>query len=144
MFDLHMHTNLSDGALSVEQLLERIKENNIQPFSITDHNHALAYDYIKEDIPYLIKGVELTTSFEGTIIEILGYHIEPYIINDWYHEFYSDTNLIANETMLFNDLKYLANQLGYPIPEHLEMETIVKGISKKTIYAYLKEHYPAY
>ena len=47
--DLHMHTNLSDGELSVEELLNRLAVNNISLFSITDHNHAKAYDYIENN-----------------------------------------------------------------------------------------------
>lgn len=139
MFDLHMHTNLSDGELTVEQLLERLRSKGIKLFSITDHNHALAYDYIKDPKMTMIKGTEITTSFEGVIIEILGYKIEPKVINDWFAEFYSEENMIKNEIKLFEELKALAINLGYNVPVDLQMDEIVKGASKKTVYYYLEE-----
>lgn len=139
MFDLHMHTTLSDGELTVDQLLQRLREHDIKVFAITDHNHALAYDYIDDPKMKMIKGTEITTSFEGTIIEILGYRIEPKVINDWYAQFYSDENMIANEIKLFEELKALAIKLGYDVPADLAMKEIVKGESKKTVFYYLDE-----
>lgn len=142
MFDLHMHTNLSDGELSVNELLSRLKENNIKLFSITDHNHALAYNYIEDTLQMkMIKGSEITTSYKGVVIEILAYNIEPKVINDWYNSFYSEENMIKNELKLFSEMKDLANKLDYKIPDNLEMSQIVKGESKKAIYYYLKENY---
>ncbi len=140
MFDLHMHTNLSDGNLSVEKLLERLKSKNIKLFSITDHNHALAYNYINDESLNYIKGCELATSYNGVIIEILGYNIDHNIINDWYLKFYSQENLENNEIKLFNELKTLAKNLNYQIDEDLALETIEKGISKKTVFYNLFEN----
>lgn len=143
MFDLHMHTNLSDGELSVSELLSRLKENNIELFSITDHNHALAYNYIDDTLQMkMIKGSEITSSYNGVVIEILAYKIDPKIINDWYFDFYSEENIIKNELKLFSELKEIAKKLGYEVSDDLKMDTITKGESKKTIYYYLKENYP--
>lgn len=139
MFDLHMHTTLSDGELSVEQLVNRLKERNIQVFAITDHNHALAYETLEVKDINMIKGTEITTSFEGTIVEVLGYHIDHSVINNWYRDFFSDENIIKNEIKLFNELKDLANKKGYNIPTDLEMDEVVKGQSKKTVFYYLDE-----
>ncbi len=139
MFDLHMHTTLSDGALTVEELLQRLKEKEIKLFSITDHNHALAYDHITDDSLNIIKGTEITTSYNGTIIEILGYNIEPSVINEWYMNFYSDENMQLNELKLFEELVSLSNQLGYSIDSNLKMKEIIKGESKKTVFYHLAE-----
>lgn len=138
--DLHMHTNLSDGELSVEELLNRLAVNNISLFSITDHNHAKAYDYIENNRNMII-GTELTTSYKGVIIEILGYKIDPKVINNWFDDFYSDKNVKEKEIDLFENLKALANKLGYKIPQDLVMNEIVKGESKKVVYYYLKDKY---
>ena len=143
MFDLHMHTNLSDGELSVIELLSRLKEKNIELFSITDHNHALAYNYIEDTLQMkMIKGSEITTSYEGVVIEILGYNINPTIINNWYNDFYSEENMIRNEIKLFSELKDISRKNGFKISDNLEMDKIIKGESKKAIYYYLKETYP--
>lgn len=142
MFDLHMHTTLSDGALSVSELTDRIKKANIDIFSITDHNHAKAYEGLVVEGLKLIPGTELATSYQGTIIEILGYKIDYHYINQWYDEFYSSKNLEKNEQQLFLDLKQKAQQIGYQIPDSLTLTKIEKGISKKTIFNYLSTTYP--
>lgn len=134
MFDLHMHTNLSDGELSVSQLVKRLKAKNINLFSITDHNHALAYNYLENvNIKYLT-GCELATSYNGTIIEILGYNVDVEIINNWYYDFHREDNLIENENKLFLELKQLATKLDFELSDNLAMEKIEKGVSKKTVY----------
>ena len=38
LVDLHIHTNASDGTWDRHELIERLPENNIGPFSITDHD----------------------------------------------------------------------------------------------------------
>lgn len=139
MFDLHMHTNLSDGELSVSEVVERLEAINIEVFAITDHNHALAYNEIDNKGLKMIKGTELTSSYNGTIIEFLGFHIDPKMINDWYNDFYSDENIIRKEYLLFEELKDLARSLGYNIPQDLKMRELVKGESKKTVFYYLQE-----
>lgn len=142
MFDLHMHTSYSDGIYQPDQLVDRLKKENIELFSITDHNHSLAYeDYSFEDIKY-IKGTEIATSFEGVIIEILGYEINHKVINNWYNKFYSEENLKKNEQLLFNDLIRISKTNGYKINNSLAIEEIKKGVSKKIIFYYLQENYP--
>ena len=38
-YDLHIHTKYSDGELDVFELLNELKENKINYFSITDHDN---------------------------------------------------------------------------------------------------------
>lgn len=143
MFDLHSHTTLSDGELSPEQLIEKFEKNSVELFSITDHNHSLVYEnenYFKNlDIKY-IKGTEIATSYNGVIIEILGYKVNHNVINEWYNDFFSKDNLISREVQLFEELKIISNSNGYSIDENLSMNNIVKGESKKTIYYYIAEN----
>lgn len=85
MIDLHCHSIFSDGELTPNELLKRAQQLKLNYFAITDHNNCFAY----EDIDYsyfngkLIKGVEIVTSFESHIIEILGYGVDIYGINNW-------------------------------------------------------------
>lgn len=135
MFDLHLHSNLSDGALSLSELLAYVRKKEITPFSITDHNHALAYEELDlGSYPDLILGTEITSSYKGVIVEILGYQIDPLFINQWYHSFYSQEKLIKNEMILFDRLKKLVLGLGHQLSDDLIMAEIRKGISKKTVY----------
>lgn len=142
MFDLHSHTIFSDGELDPKELLKKMYEENISICSITDHNHCLAYEDLKvnEDIKYIV-GTEIATSYKGYVIEILGYEVDYSIINKWYREYYSDDNLIKREKKLFSELKEISKKNGFEIDSNFEMEKIVKGQSKKTIYYYLKENY---
>ncbi|MAE02104.1 MULTISPECIES: RNase RNM [Pseudoalteromonas] len=81
-YDLHSHTTYSDGQLSVEQLLHRAVEKNIDVFAITDHDTlaaiAPARDIIaNDDLPLkLIAGVEVSTKWESFEIHIVGLNID--------------------------------------------------------------------
>ena len=139
MFDLHLHTNLSDGASSIEELIELANNAELRFMSITDHNHALAFQ--SENLPKLqnfkgriLTGCEIATSFKGSIIEILGYGIKPEIINSWYKEFFSEENLVKKENFLFDKLKKLCYKENVKLEQELNLGEIKKGCSKRTIY----------
>lgn len=79
MIDIHSHTTYSDGSTSVEELLNEADKLNLSLLSITDHNTIQAYfelqnsnirDKFKGEI---ISGIEITTTYKGETIEILGY-----------------------------------------------------------------------
>ena len=143
MVDLHMHTSSSDGQLTVEKLRKRIEKLNLTKYSITDHNHALAYELFdyKSD-KRLICGTEITTSYRGVIVEVLMYNIEPKIINEWYYQNYSEEKLLEIETLLFNDLYNILTSLGYDFGSNYELQKIEKGYAKKQLYYDLISRYP--
>ena len=78
IIDLHCHTNASDGLLSPIQLYERAKALNITTLAITDHDTVAAHHYLRtKKLPdnkalQLITGMELSTSWHGRNIHILG------------------------------------------------------------------------
>jgi predicted metal-dependent phosphoesterase TrpH len=134
-----MHTSLSDGACEVEELIELANNAKLSYMSITDHNHALAFQ--GENLPklqsfkgHILTGCEIATSYKGNIIEILGYGIKPEKINSWYKEFFSEENLIKKENFLFDKLKKLCYKENIRLEEELNLGEIKKGCSKKTIY----------
>ena len=64
IFDLHLHTNNSDGELSVYELISEVRKNNIKFFSITDHDTVDSLREIQDiDINglYFIKGIEFSS-----------------------------------------------------------------------------------
>lgn len=139
MIDLHIHTSLSDGACSIGEVLELAGKVKLTYMSITDHNHALAYEnqnLSKLDAfkGHIIPGCEIATSYEGYIIEILGYGIKPRVINSWYGDYYSHQNLKKREILLFNKLKKLCVKENLKLEDSLALSEIKKGCSKKTIY----------
>lgn len=74
--DLHMHTIHSDGDLSVKQLIQKAIDKKLEYMAITDHDtlkgvyEGLLYD--QKEIK-IIPGIELSTSYEGESVHILGY-----------------------------------------------------------------------
>lgn len=151
MFDFHLHTTKSDGVLSVEEMLDTLHLSSIQPFSITDHNHALAYECFDYNNYPCIPGTEIATSYKGEIIEILGFGIEPTVINEWYKDFYSQDNLKHIEITLFKRIQECAKKQNYLFDESLQLECFEKGSSKKIMYQELSKNnldfaisYPTY
>lgn len=79
MIDIHSHTIYSDGSSSVEELLNEAEKLDLSLLSITDHNTIQAYFelqnyYIKDKFKgEIISGIELTTTYKGETVEVLGY-----------------------------------------------------------------------
>ena len=96
MVDMHIHSVYSDGDKSVEEILKMCEEKKLEYISLTDHNTCKQYDDLtfssSEKIfsGKIIKGVELNTVFDGRNIEILGYNINPDIINKWRLKYYKE------------------------------------------------------
>lgn len=81
--DLHCHTTCSDGALTPEELIAHAKARGLKGLSITDHDTVAAYRTApacaqRWDIA-LGTGIEISASFLGKSVHVLGYDIS---IND--------------------------------------------------------------
>jgi len=77
-FDLHVHSNYSDGSDSIKTLAEKIFKSGIKIFSLTDHDTVSGCKEIKQHIPSgidFIEGVELTCKTGNISCHILGYYI---------------------------------------------------------------------
>lgn len=83
--DLHMHTSISDGTDSLEELLEHIIENGIELFSVTDHDSiaggiempALLAELPAQGRPSFLRGVEFSCRDDKGKYHILGYGYDP-------------------------------------------------------------------
>lgn len=79
MIDLHSHTTYSDGSLTVGELLREAEKIGLSLLSITDHNTVQAYCELQNsDIRNIfrgniISGVEITATYKGEVVEVLGY-----------------------------------------------------------------------
>ncbi len=77
--DLHVHSNNSDGTMTVQELIEEAKEKKIDCFALTDHDTVQGIDEYKKlntDYP-MIYGIELSTYLNGKSVHILGYFPNP-------------------------------------------------------------------
>lgn len=89
--DFHMHSTLSDGQLTVPQLIDYCVRQGLSAIAVTDHDNIDAYEEGREHartagLEY-IPGVEISSSWNGHDIHMLGYLYEP-------------TNLQLNRTLV--------------------------------------------
>ena len=78
--DLHLHTNHSDGTSTPEEVVKQARLANLKAISITDHDAVsgidLAMAVARELGIEVIPGVELSVTYQGKDIHILGYFID--------------------------------------------------------------------
>lgn len=79
--DLHMHTTVSDGTDTPEQLLQCVKRAGITLFSVTDHDAVKGVKAVqnvrKEEDPLFLAGAEFSCRDEEGRYHILGYGFDP-------------------------------------------------------------------
>ena len=78
-YDLHIHSTFSDGEYSPEQIIDKLRENNIDIFSITDHDNAdsvLEMEKIDTKGLLYIPGIEFSAEKGVFKMHILGYGID--------------------------------------------------------------------
>ena len=77
--DLHTHTRASDGALSPADLVARAASRDVQLLSITDHDTMAGYAQLAATHASLtlVPGVELSTTWSGVGIHIVGLDVDP-------------------------------------------------------------------
>ena len=80
--DLHLHTVISDGTDTPEELLAKVKEAGKELFSVTDHDAIkgglILREVLTKDDPRFLTGVEFSCKDEEGKYHILGYGYDPY------------------------------------------------------------------
>lgn len=82
--DLHSHTHFSDGKLSPKELIDRAINFQLDVLAITDHDTVAGLDEAqahidKHELPIdLINGIEISTSWHGFDIHIVGLRIDKH------------------------------------------------------------------
>ncbi|MBQ6948007.1 MAG: PHP domain-containing protein [Clostridia bacterium] len=94
--DLHTHTLHSDGTASVAQVLEMAQQLGLNALAISDHNAVDGYRQLA-GCRHLFSGkiipaVELTTAFQGEVVEVLGYGIDTDQMAEYVSVTYPDNN----------------------------------------------------
>lgn len=83
LFDLHSHSQASDGSLSPEELVLRAAEQGVTVLALTDHDTVGGLDAAHHAIAQhalalrLINGIEISTCWENIEIHIVGLGIAP-------------------------------------------------------------------
>lgn len=79
-YDLHCHSNISDGQLSPRQVVERASCHGVTTLALTDHDTldgvASAQQAALEHRIELITGVELSVIWQGRTLHIVGLGVD--------------------------------------------------------------------
>ena len=78
-FDLHLHSDCSDGSDTVQELVKVIVDNELEIVALTDHDTVAGISEIRNSLPKNIKfipGIELTSKAKDIKCHILGYGID--------------------------------------------------------------------
>lgn len=81
VIDLHCHSTFSDGVLTPRDLLARARDNGVDVLALTDHDgiaglpdaRAAAQEYGVR----LVNGVEISVTWAGHTIHIVGLNVDP-------------------------------------------------------------------
>jgi len=80
-YDLHCHSTASDGSLSPTDLVRRAKNRGVTALALTDHDTttglAEAGQAAQANGIRLIKGIELSSHWQGKCLHIVGLGIDP-------------------------------------------------------------------
>lgn len=74
--DLHVHTIMSDGTHTIDELVKMCKQRGITTMAITDHDTIGENDKKTYDEVNIIDGIELSTTYKNKSVHILGYFID--------------------------------------------------------------------
>lgn len=89
MIDLHTHTTNSDGSATTKELLIEAEEKSLSILAITDHNTIASHHELKNSALRnlfsgdIITGIEITTTYKGETIEVLGYGFDVDIMQEF-------------------------------------------------------------
>ena len=119
MYDLHIHTNHSDGGDSPNSILQKAEKLGLAVISITDHDNCKAYFNLDRSLfsGRIITGIELDAYIDGLSIELLGYGFdvdEMYESIEKLRQQFGSTNLEMLKSLYERSL-----ELGMKFPPNL-------------------------
>ena len=79
-YDLHSHTTASDGTLNPGELVHRAQRLGVDVLAVTDHDttEGLSSARAAAEVSglILVPGVEISVSWEGHVVHVLGLNID--------------------------------------------------------------------
>lgn len=81
-WDLHIHSNASDGNGTPQQIIEKAKEKGLSVIALTDHHTVKNIDEIKklgnENNITVISGIEFRTEYGSKSVHMIGLFPDEY------------------------------------------------------------------
>lgn len=139
MIDMHMHTTYSDGADSLIEVLKKAESLKLEYISITDHDTCEGYKELaklnvkKYFSGQIINGVEIKCAYKKRLIEILGYKVDPKVINNFMEEFHKTKSKEILQQKYFDILHERCKDMGLVMSKKEEIE-----FNPKTDWASIK------
>lgn len=139
MIDMHMHTTYSDGADSLIEVLKKAESLKLEYISITDHDTCEGYkELAKLDVKkyfsgQIINGVEIKCAYKKRLIEILGYKVDPKVINNFMEEFHKTKSKEILQQKYFDILHERCKDMGLVMYKKEDIE-----FNPKTDWASIK------
>lgn len=128
--DLHVHSNESDGTVAPEELVREAKQIGLSAFALTDHDTTEGLDRAiacgESEGVEVVPGIELSTSYLGKDIHVLGYYMDYH--NECFQEqlkAFRDSRDVRNEEM-FRRLR----ELGF---EKITTEALLEAFDNPVI-----------
>lgn len=93
-FDLHMHSNISDGTLTPSDLVKRVATTGVTMMALTDHDTLAGLPEARSEAERqgitFINGVELTCDWKGRVIHVVGLNFDDQAeaFSDYMHHLY--------------------------------------------------------
>ena len=80
-YDLHSHSNRSDGTLAPNEVVKLAAERGLEGIAVTDHDTFAGLDEAgaaaTETGIAFVPGIEFSAEYEGASLHILGYWVDP-------------------------------------------------------------------
>ena len=132
-------TTYSDGADSLIEVLKKAESLKLEYISITDHDTCEGYkELAKLDVKkyfsgQIINGVEIKCAYKKRLIEILGYKVDPKVINNFMEEFHKTKSKEKLQQKYFDILHERCKDMGLVMSKKEDIE-----FNPKTDWASIK------
>lgn len=149
--DLHTHSTASDGRYSPREVVRKAYERGVKYLSLTDHDTLSGIEEAKAEAEkldiYFIPGVELSTTYKGETVHILGYFKDDDYKNSDLNHFLEDlkrkrierAHEIVRRLKKFNDIEIDVNEVLKNGKDTIARPHIAKAIIDAG-YTYTKEY----
>lgn len=127
--DFHLHSTLSDGLNTCNQIIKMAEDNGLSAIAFTDHDVVHTdLEMIKSDVS-IIPGIELSTSY----FTIDGKHITPHLIGLGYRDPEAIIRLLQLDSGFDRDhymneiIKYLKQVHGISVEDYESLKSTYKN-----------------